>query len=220
MGSDLNETWPAGLLAGCLNGSTYSPYIITVLQHLDMPAIGFEPFSDVLPEGDIGIALDADVIVVIEIDDITQTEMTGKGSRFGRHAFHHISVAADGVDRVVEDIVTGFIETCRETLLRDGHADAVCESLAQWSRGDLDPGCEAIFRMTGGEDKAVAVGPGWVFRIIAHVFCPKDESHRRGGHGCSGMTRVGFLNRIGREYSHGIDTQCLDVCCSCGGHKN
>ena len=74
--------------------------------------------------------------------------MAGERRRFRADAFHQAAVAADRVDVVVEDREVGLVVARREPLLRDRHADARRDALAQRSRRRLHARHEVVFGMT------------------------------------------------------------------------
>ena len=69
--------------------------------------------------------------------------MAGKRSRFAGDAFHHVAVAADGVDVEVEYREIGPIEVLRQPAPGDGHANTVAAALAQRAGRGLDARCQA-----------------------------------------------------------------------------
>src|ERR1700735_2363281 len=67
-----------------------------------VPMIGEEAGGDILGESDASLAVDGDVIVVVDPAQIIKSEMAGKRSRLRADAFHHVAVAANRIDVVVE----------------------------------------------------------------------------------------------------------------------
>src|SRR4029077_11487352 len=100
-----------------------SANVIGVADAQNVPAVGEKTRGHVLGESDVRVPFDADMIVVPDPAKIIQTEMTGERGSFGSNAFHHTAVTADGVDVVVEDFKTWFVESVGEPFLGDGHAD-------------------------------------------------------------------------------------------------
>src|SRR5690606_739019 len=70
--------------------------------------------------------------------------------------------------------------------------------------------------MTGGKDKAVAVKPVRVARVVAHVARPQHVGHDRCTHRQAGMPGVGLLHRIDREEANGVDALGIEICSSLG----
>src|SRR6266581_2108493 len=73
--------------------------------------------------------------------------MPGERRRLARHAFHHVAVAAERVDVVVEQGQARPVERAGEPASGDGHADTVAAALPERAGGGLDAGGVAIFRM-------------------------------------------------------------------------
>ena len=70
---------------------------------IDVPAVAFEARAHVFAEGQAGVAFDGDVVVVVDPAEIGEFEVAGEGSGFAGNAFHHVAVAADGVNAVIEN---------------------------------------------------------------------------------------------------------------------
>src|ERR1035438_184927 len=81
----------------------------------------------IIAECERGVALDGDVVVVVEPDQVRQPKMASNRSSFIAHALHQISVPAERVDAVVEKIVAVFVVLRGQPALRDRH---VCGSAA------------------------------------------------------------------------------------------
>ena len=116
-------------------------------QHV--PAIGREAGRDILAEGEVGVALDGDRVVVVDPAQVGELQMAGERGRLAGDALHHVAVAADRIDVVVEQREVRRVVARRQPALGDRHADAVAAALAERPGGGLDAGGEAVFRMAG-----------------------------------------------------------------------
>src|SRR5579864_118006 len=67
--------------------------------------------------------------------------------------------------------------------------------------------------MSVGKDKAVAVGPDGIFRVVTEKALPKDVRHGRQGHGRSGMAGIGLLYRVHGESAEGVDAELVNIAC-------
>ena len=114
---------------------------------LDVPSIRFEALLNIFGEGQICAAVDGDLVVVVQIDELTEAEMPGKRSGLMRDAFHQIAVGDNRVGKVIDDGEVFGIELGGEVLLGNGHADAVSKTLAEGSCGRLDPWRDEVLRM-------------------------------------------------------------------------
>ena len=101
----------------------------------DVPAVGAETSGDVVAVGELGVAVDRDVVVVVDGDELAEAEVAGERCGLVRHAFHEAAVAGDH-ERVVVD-GTGA-EALAEDALGERHADRVGEALPERAGGDLD----------------------------------------------------------------------------------
>ena len=104
-------------------------HVVSVLDAGRMPAIRVEPLQGPVRECHRRGAVELDVVVVVEVDELAQLQMARQRSGLGRDAFLQVSVRADRVDVVVDQLVAGPVELSRETALCNGHSDAVGESL-------------------------------------------------------------------------------------------
>src|SRR5258706_6201555 len=73
--------------------------------------------------------------------------MTGEGRSFAGYTFHHVAIAAHGVDVEVEKLEAGAIVIRAQPFAGDGHAHAVSAALAERSGGGFDAGGFFRFRL-------------------------------------------------------------------------
>ena len=123
--------------------------VIGVGDMQDVPAIGAEARADILAESEVGAALDGDVIVVVDPAEIVQAEMTGEGCRFRADALHHVAVAADRIDAVVENLEARPVIAGAQPFARDRHPQAHGDALSERAGGGLDARRQMIFGMAG-----------------------------------------------------------------------
>ncbi len=117
------------------------------VEHL--PAVRFEPLGRVVGERELGLAVDGDVIVVVEPDQLPELEVSGERRRLVRDPLHEIAVATDEERVVVDDFLSGLVERGGEVGFGDGHADGVARSLAERAGGRLDSGRVAMLGVPG-----------------------------------------------------------------------
>ena len=67
---------------------------------LDMPTRRLEALRDVFAERQTGRAVDRDLVVVVQVDEVAEAEMTGERRRFVRDAFHQVAIGDDAVNDV------------------------------------------------------------------------------------------------------------------------
>ena len=85
--------------------------IIGIADAQHVPMVSEEAGRDILGEGDAGLAFDGDVIVVVDPAQIVEGEMAGQRRRLRADAFHHVAVAANRIDVVVEDLEAWLVVT-------------------------------------------------------------------------------------------------------------
>src|SRR5215471_7935523 len=121
--------------------------IVRIADAEHVPAICQEAHRDFLGEGDARVALDGDVIVVVDPAEVVERKMAGERGCLRSNAFHQATIAADRVDVIIEDIKARAVIATRKPFPSDPHADTGGDALTQWTGRRLDPGDQVIFRM-------------------------------------------------------------------------
>ena len=132
---------------GCLDRETDGFEVIAILDLERLPAEGFHAALHVLGEGEVGAALDGDVVAVVEDDELRQAQRAGQREGLGGYALHEAAVAAERVGVVVDDLIAGLVECRSEMTLCDGHADSHRHAGAERAGRSLDTDRMAVFRM-------------------------------------------------------------------------
>ncbi len=110
---------------------------------LGVPAVGGESRSGIIAEGQRRVAFDRDVVVVVETDQLAELVVAGEGSRLVRDAFHHVAIAGDEVDVVIEDCLVA-VEYRGHVRFSDSHSNRIADSLPEWASRRLDAGGVAV----------------------------------------------------------------------------
>src|SRR5262249_38315711 len=105
-----NERRARGFLLRYPDGVIEDVEIVGVADTLNVPMVRHETRCHIVAESECRVAFDSDAIIVVDPDQLVQLEVAGQRGRFLRDAFHQIAVTANGVDSVVDDLVTGTIE--------------------------------------------------------------------------------------------------------------
>ncbi len=112
---------------------------VDVVRHLaelvDVPPVALEALDHVVGQRELGLAVDADVVVVVDVDEPTEPQVAGEGGGLVADALHQVAVAADHVGVVVAHLGA---EPGPEPALGHAQAHGVGEPLAQRPGGDLD----------------------------------------------------------------------------------
>src|SRR6516164_1292975 len=138
---------PAGRLLEYAERAFNAIDIIGVSDAQYIPTVGEEPRSDIFREGNAGVALNGDVVVVPDPAETIEPEVSRKRCGLRCHAFHHAAVAADRVDVVVKDVVSRLVIAGGQPLLRDCHTYTRGHTLSQRTRRRLDTRDPVIFGM-------------------------------------------------------------------------
>ena len=75
--------------------------------------------------------------------------MAGQRRGFLANAFHHVAVAAEGVNVVVENLEAGPVVVGRQPIGGNRHAHAVSDALTERAGRGFDAGSPAVFGMAG-----------------------------------------------------------------------
>ena len=151
-----DEARAVGDLAGGLDGGLHGFRIVPVDLGDHMPAVGLEAFRGVVEEPGrcvavtADLAVDRDVVVVVDRDQLAQAQRAGQRAGLMRDAFHETAVAEEDIGEVVDDVVAGLVELRGQRLLRQGHADGIGDALAERAGGGFHARGVAVFRMPGG----------------------------------------------------------------------
>ncbi len=112
-----------------------------------MPPVGGESFSGVVAKRQLGDAVDGDVIVVVEDRQSVEAERAGERRRFVADPFFKTAIAREDPGAMVDE---AFAVVTAQDLLGDSHADAVGDTLSEWSGRDFDGRGHAAFGVARG----------------------------------------------------------------------
>src|SRR5437868_680596 len=71
--------------------------VVHVLNVLDVPSVSLKTLAYVFAESQVGVPINSDGVVIIEVNQFAQLQKARYGSSFGRYAFHKVAVAAQRV---------------------------------------------------------------------------------------------------------------------------
>ena len=117
--------------------------VVAVRDGRGLPAVGLVALDPVLGERDLGVAVDRDVVVVVEEHQVVEAQMPGQRRGLARHALHQVAVRDDHEHPEPRRIAVPR----PEVLTGDGHTNAGGGALAQRAGGGLDPLGVAILGM-------------------------------------------------------------------------
>ncbi len=147
---DDDQGRPVALLEEDAEGAVEQVQVVGVSHPGDVPAVAQETGGDVLGEGQRGVPLDRDVVVVVDPAEVGELPVGGERGGLGGDALHHAAVAAEGVDVEVDQVVeAGAVVACGHPAARQRHADAVGQALPERPGRRLDTRGPAVLRVAG-----------------------------------------------------------------------
>ena len=142
-----NQTGATTFYLSHTYGLSHTSYVHTIDRPNDMPAIGLEPLGHIFGEGNIGIPLDRNIIVIIQIDKFTQTQRSRQRGCLRGDTLLKVTVRNDGISVMVNDIMPRSIVICCQPLFSNRHTHAIGKPLAQRPRGCFHAGDNPILRV-------------------------------------------------------------------------
>ena len=122
--------------------------VVGVADPGDVPAVAHEAGGDVVVVGEVGFAVDRDVVVVVDPAEVVELEVAGDRGGFVGDALHQAAVAGDRVDVEVEELEPAVVAGALP-LGGDRHPDRGGDALAERAGGRLDPGGPAVLGVAG-----------------------------------------------------------------------
>jgi hypothetical protein len=113
----------------------------------DLPAVCFEAFRCIVGEPAIDLAVNGDIVVVVEANQLAELERPGQRAGLVRNAFHEATVTKEHPGLVMDNVVSRPVELGGQHLLTHGHANGIRDALAQRTRGCLDRTARLEFRV-------------------------------------------------------------------------
>ena len=189
-----DERWAVGFALGSFQCSVKRRQVGPVLDVLHVPVVRLEPRLDILREREVGTAVDRYFVVVVEKDELAETEVPGERCRLVADAFHQVAVRADAVGVMVDHLESRPVELSAEELLGHGETHRIREALAERAGRGLDPGGVAVFGMAGGP--RVELAEGVDVRSVVHAGGRHGPRRGPGGPGRPPLRGLG--HRTGR----------------------
>jgi len=142
-----DQGW-TGILPGSLDGAVNGVHIQPVIHSLHMPAISFKPFAPIFRKGNIRGSFNRNTVVIVEVDQFSQSQVPGKGGGFRCHSLHQVAIGNNGIDVMIDDLKPGTIEDFCQVGFSNCHAHPVGKALPKRTGGGLHAGGYSIFRVT------------------------------------------------------------------------
>ena len=171
--------------------------VAVAMQH--GPAGGAEPLPLVGDVGHADLAVDGNVVVVPQHDQLRQPLHPGKADRLMADAFHQAAVTGDDPGVVIDHLLA---KARAQAFLGDGEADGIGDALTQRAGRRLDPLGVAIFRVAGGLGAPLAEIADLFQRhvLVAGEVKQRVKQHRPVTGGQDEAVAVGPVRRGGVEF--------------------
>ena len=144
-----NKRWSFRFCTRLMDGVFDRFKIVAVRNFLNMPVVGSKPLASIFRKSDIRAAFNGNPVVVIKIDELTQSQMTRQGSGLMTHPFHQVPITDNAIGKMVDDIQSRPVKPGRQKLLRQGHPHPTRKPLTERSRRNFHPRSQTVFRVTG-----------------------------------------------------------------------
>lgn len=135
-----------GLLDGSLNGLKV---VVTVLDLDDVPAVSLVSLRDVLSEGNSGVTVNGDLVVVPDGNKVTELEVTSQRASLAGDTLHQATVSEERVSVVVDKLETVLVEDGTSVSLGNGQTNSVGDTLTKRTSGNLNTGGVVSLGVTG-----------------------------------------------------------------------
>src|SRR5579859_850598 len=111
------------------NGAANRLKVIPILDGLGVPSIRGKTACAILGEVDLRRRRERHAVVIVEVDQLSQLQMTGKGSSFRGYPFHEVAIADQSVGEMIDDLESGTVVPRREIRFGNRDAHSVSKSL-------------------------------------------------------------------------------------------
>jgi len=136
-----DERGPRRLGFGLRQRGAYLGVVVSV-DVLDVPAVGFVALADVFAERELGLAVDGDVVVVVDVDQPAEAEVPGQGAGLVADALRQVTVGADGEDAVAFVDDTALLATASNFKAANRKLKAMMEQVNGGFAWAESHGCE------------------------------------------------------------------------------
>jgi hypothetical protein len=149
-GSELNEGRLVSDGLSLLDGSLDAgKIVVTVVDLDDVPAVGLVSLGDILSEGHSSVAVNGDLVVVPDGNEVAKLEVTSQRGSLAGDTLHQAAIAEESVSVVVDERETFLVEDSSGMSLGNGQTNSVGDTLAEGTSGDLNTGSVVSLGVTG-----------------------------------------------------------------------
>lgn len=130
---DANDRWLSGFSLGCSDSVSDIIKFVDIINFLYVPVVGFVSLCDVLGETEGGVTVDGDIVVVVQNDQFSKSQVSCQTGGLTRNTLLKATVTADDVGEVVKDFVFIRVVGGGKMSFRHGQSDSVGDSLSERS---------------------------------------------------------------------------------------
>mmetsp|Transcript_43038 Transcript_43038/g.93615 ORF Transcript_43038/g.93615 Transcript_43038/m.93615 type:complete len:589 (-) Transcript_43038:33-1799(-) len=112
--------------------------LVAVRDGNHLPAVRLVALAHILGEGELGVAINGDAVVIVEDDELAQLQVARIRAGLVRDALLHAAIAHDAVGVVVDEGHARLVVNRGKVGLRRRKADGVGDTHAQRARGHLN----------------------------------------------------------------------------------
>ena len=166
------------LLGGLDGGVNGSEVVVTVVDGDDVPAVSLITLGDVLSEGNVGVTVNGDVVVVPDSNQVAELKVSSERRSFGGDTLHQATITEEAVCVVVNKVEVVLVEGGGSVSLGDGKTDGVADTLTEGTSGHLNSGGVMGLRVTGSDAVQFlrgALAPGLSENFIN---CPQQRGSK------------------------------------------
>lgn len=151
-GAELDQRGLVSDLLGSLNGSVNGGKVgVTVVDGDDVPAVSLITLGNVLSEGDVGVTINGDVVVVPNGNQVAELKVSSERRSLGGDTLHQATISEEAVCVVVNKVEVVLVEGGGSVSLSDGKTDGVADTLTERTSGHLNSGGVMGLRVTGSD---------------------------------------------------------------------
>ena len=174
-----DQRGPFGFLLGFRDREVDRLEVIAVVDMYDVPAIPLEARRLICRRREVRGALDRDPVVVEDPDELAELLVSRDGRGLVGDSLHHITVGAEHIRPVIDDLMARAIEVGGEPALGQREADRVRHSLTERPGRRLHSGDVSVFRMTSRRRTPLTEVPNVLFADVV----PAEMQERVDQHG-------------------------------------
>jgi hypothetical protein len=125
--------------------------MITIIDDLNVPAIGLKSLDNIFSKGAVGVTIDGDVIVVINGNQVAELQMARKRSSLTGNTLHHTTITQECICIIVDQLESRLVEFGGSVVLGNGKTHGIRKTLAKRASCNFNSIGIVSFRVTWGD---------------------------------------------------------------------